>query len=136
MSRLKSIILTCNRLNCNPSINFKTIIPFAKSTVNKNGQECAFIQSSIFIRKTQAGDTPPNSEQGRTGNRISLPTSNRKADKTTLSLLSLRLSALSASQHRPQQVGHSRSPRGLFSGETDTAQGPSCPPAAHNPKTD
>ena len=47
----------------------------------------------------------------------------------------LSLSALSAPQRRPQQVGLCRSPEGLFSGRTDAAQRPSWPPA-HNPRTD
>lgn len=59
-------------------------------------------------------------------------TSNRKADKTTLLLLSLRLSALSAPQHGPQQVGHSRSPEGLFFRRTDVAQRPGWPPCAQS----
>lgn len=77
VSRRKSIILTCNRLNWNPSINFKTITPFAKSTVNKNGQEWTFIQSSIFIRETQAGDTHlpiRNKAELETGSHFQLPT--------------------------------------------------------------
>lgn len=49
-------------------------------------------------------------EQGRAGNRISLPT--EKQTRQRCSLLSLHLSALSTPQHCPQQVGHSRGSKG------------------------
>lgn len=84
----------------------------------------------FFRKQTQAGDTRLPIRK-----KAELETGSQLQQKGRRDSAVLSLSALSAPQCRPQQVGLSQSPEGLFSGRTDAAQRPSWPPA-HKPGTD
>lgn len=101
-----------------------------QSTMTKNAQKWTFIQSD-FLENRHRQVT----HAFQFGKRQSWKPDLSSKQKGRQDSAVLSLSALSALQRRPQQVGLCRSPEGLFSGRTDAAQRPSWPPA-HNPGTD
>lgn len=103
--------LTSNRLNCHPSVKFpfKTTILFVNS-VYKDPKRKRGPSSSLTLEKqTQAGDTRLPIRK-----KAELETGSQLQQKGRRDSAVLSLSALSAPQRRPQQVGLSQSPGGTF----------------------
>lgn len=132
---LKSVILTRNRVNDNPFINFKTIISFTtKSTMNKNGETWTFSQPPLFRKGTQAGDTRlpiRNKAELETGSHLQQKS---RQDNDALCFhsvyrLYLRPNTVSS---RWDTVG---APRDFIPGGLLQPRGQAGPPA-HNSKTD
>lgn len=109
VSHLKSIILTSNRLNCNPSASFKTIISLAKSTINKNG----LLSNLRFLEEKHRQVTHASQLVTRQSWKPDL-TCNVKADKTT-SLFAFTPCIGSICAPTPSPAGGTQSePRGTF----------------------